>query len=93
MKPSCPLLTLLFPVILFLALPVVAVACEACRAQTPRLIRGLGHGGGPQGFADYAAVLITLGVVVYALGHTLRCWARPGETDAAHIKRTILRED
>ncbi len=88
MKPSRPLV-----VLLFLALPVVAVACEACRVQTPRWLQGLGHSGGPRGFADYAVVLLTLGVVVYALGHAIRCWVRPGETDAAHIKRTILRGD
>ncbi len=67
-----------------------ARACELCASQQPKVLRGLVHGAGPQGGADYLIVMAGLAVVLFALIFALKCLLRPGEHDPQHIKRTIL---
>jgi len=70
-----------------------AWACEICEAQQPKILRGLTHGGGPQGSFDYIIVLATVAVVLVALGYSIKLIARPGEREPSHIKRIVLQED
>jgi hypothetical protein len=70
-----------------------AWACEICEAQQPKILRGLTHGGGPQGSFDYIIVLATVAVVLVALGYSIKFIARPGEREPSHIKRIVLQED
>lgn len=72
------------------ALP--AAACEACKAQQPRLVRGLVHGAAPQGVADYLVVALALAGLVGVAVLAVRCLARPAEQQTRHIKRTILHD-
>ena len=66
------------------------LACEVCAAQQPEILRGLTHGGGPQGNFDYVIVLATLAVVLFTLVYAIKCLVRPGEREATHIKRIVL---
>lgn len=71
----------------------VATACDVCVAEQPKILQGVTHGAGPQGNIDYVIVALAAALVVYTLVHAIKCLVRPGETDAAHIKRVILNED
>lgn len=70
-----------------------AFACEICEAQQPKLLRGLTHGGGPQGSFDYVIVTITVVIVLFSLVYAIKCVWRPGEQEADHIKRILFNED
>jgi len=70
-----------------------AWACEICEAQQPKILRGLTHGGGPQGSFDYIIVLATVAVVVVALVYAIKFIVHPGESEPSHIKRIVLQED
>jgi len=43
------------------------LACPACEAQQPKLLRGITHGVGPQGDADYIIVSIMVFITLIAL--------------------------
>jgi hypothetical protein len=70
-----------------------AWACEICEAQQPKILRGLTHGGGPQGSFDYIIVLATVAVVLVALVYAIKFIVHPGESEPSHIKRIVLQED
>ena len=82
---------LFITLILMLMLPVQYLACDACEKQQPAFTRGITHGAGPTGNADWvivtAMIIISLVTLVLSAKHLLR----PGETDKSHIKHSILR--
>ena len=81
-------LLLLIPMIVMC---IGAMACPACEAQQPKLLRGLtAHGSGPTSNWDYVAGIITLLIVLIVLFYTIKWIINPGERETTHIKRTIL---
>jgi hypothetical protein len=68
------------------------VACEACRKQQPKLLRGITHGAGPDSGWDYLIVAIMIAITLYVLVATLKCLVKPAENGAEHIKRMILND-
>ncbi len=71
----------------------IATACDVCVAEQPKILRGVTHGAGPQGNWDYVIVSLAAVLVVYTFVHAIKCLVRPGETDAAHVKHSILNQD
>jgi hypothetical protein len=67
-----------------------AWACDACRKLQPKLLAGITHGAGPDGPLDYYIVLLMVGVTLYTLFATVKCFIRTSETNTHHIKRSIL---
>lgn len=76
------------------ALPAfAAMACEVCEKQQPRLLRGLVHGGAPQGPMDYVALYIMIAVTLATLFYSVKWLLKPGEKSKAHIKYFILNDE
>lgn len=77
----------------FLLSNIVAMACEVCEKQQPKLLRGITHGAGPQSEWDYVAVwcigLIAVVSLIYAVAWTIS----PGEKDSEHIKHSIFNDE
>lgn len=83
----------IYSILLFLlTLKLDGIACEACRKQQPGSFGDLGHGPGPDSQWDYLIVWVMVAITVYVLAATLKCFVRPGEKQAGHIKRMILNE-
>ncbi len=72
---------------------IEVLACEACKKQQPKILRGVTHGAGPTSDWDYVAVWGIAIVVVISLFLAIRWIARPGEKESDHIKRTVLTFD
>ncbi len=72
---------------------VTSVACEVCKKQQPKVLRGITHGGGPQSEWDYVVVLGTVLIAVVSLFYSIKWIIHPGERDTAHIKRSIFNLD
>lgn len=78
---------------IFIVLAVLpAMACEACKQQQPKFLRGITHGAGPGSNWDYLIVGIMTAITVYSLYATVKCMIRPAEKDGKHIKRMILNQ-
>lgn len=54
---------------------------------------GMMHGAGAHGAFDYVIVAITVVIVLFTLGFSIKYVVRPGEQEADHIKRIILSEN
>lgn len=77
-----------------LCLSLIAVfvaACPVCERQQPEVLKGISHGAGPSGNWDYIIIAAAVVVVALTLFYTVKWIIRPGEKDAGHIKRTILK--
>ena len=81
-------LMLLTGMVLSYSLP--AMACEACKQQQPKFLKGITHGAGPDSNWDYVVVVIMVLITLYSLFATVKCMIRPSEKDNEHIKRMIL---
>lgn len=73
-----------------LLLQGTVAACEVCEANQPKILRGITHGGGPQGNSDYFIVIAAAVFVLITLVFAVKFLVRPGEKRADHIKRSIL---
>lgn len=81
----------LFLLIPIITLGITAVACPACEAQKPKILRGItSHGSGPSSNWDYVAGIVTLVIVLAVLFYSIKWIMKPGEKEEAHIKRNIL---
>lgn len=69
------------------------MACPACEASQPRILRGITHGAGPSGKWDYLIVSIVAVIVLCTLFYSVKWLVRPGEHSPKHIKRLILEMD
>jgi uncharacterized protein HemY len=69
---------------------IVAMACPACEAQQPKVLRGIVHGSGPTSNWDYVAGIVTLIIVIAVLFYSIKWMINPGEKEADHIKRNVL---
>ena len=67
-----------------------SMACPACEAQQPKILRGITHGAGPTSNWDYVAGIVTLVIVIVVLFYSIKWMINPGEKAATHIKRNIL---
>lgn len=70
-----------------------AMACEVCEKQQPKLLRGLVHGGAPQGPMDYVVVYIMVAVTLATLFYSVKWLVKPGEKSKTHIKHFILNDE
>ena len=73
-----------------LLLQICSLACPACEAQQPKILRGITHGAGPSGKWDYFIVSVAVVIVLFTLFYSVKWLIRPGEESAQHIKRLIL---
>lgn len=79
--------------ILFMALILShfgSFACEVCKKQQPKVLRGITHGAGPQSDWDYVIVGVTALIVVVSLFYSIKWIIRPGEREKEHIKYSIF---
>ena len=81
---------LILPLLIF---GFVTWACPACEKQQPKFLKGVAHGGGPTSDWDYVIVIGTIILVAITLYFSVKYIVRPGEANADHIKRTILKFD
>jgi hypothetical protein len=70
-----------------------ALACPVCKKNQPKLLQGITHGAGPDSNWDYLIVLLMIAVVVGTFILSARHLLKPGETNANHIKHSILNTD
>lgn len=75
---------------LALLVNVEVMACEVCKKQQPKILRGVTHGAGPQSDWDYVVVGSTVVIVLISLFYAVKWILRPGEKESEHIKRSIL---
>ena len=65
-------------------------ACPMCEKQQPKVLKGIVHGGVPDGNLDYFIVtsvaIITLVTLVFAVKWIIK----PGEKDKNHIKYSSI---
>lgn len=73
-----------------IALPVTGWACDACQKQQPAFTRGITHGAGPAGNADWIIVIAMVAVSLVTLFLSARYLVRPGEKHKSHIKHSIF---
>jgi hypothetical protein len=69
-----------------------AMACEACKKQQPKFLRGITHGAGPDSNWDYLIVSIMVLITLYSLYASIKCMVNPTEQENHHIKRMILNQ-
>jgi hypothetical protein len=80
-------------VILLFALFVLSrfsvIACDGCRLQQPRILRGLSHGAGPDTQWDYLIVAIAAASGVLTFYYSIKWLIKPGEKSQDHIKNLV----
>ncbi len=70
------------------SLPVLA--CEACKKQQPKLLRGITHGSGPDSSWDYVIVSIMMIITLYSFYAMIRFMAKSRDEVHQDIKTSIL---
>ena len=75
---------------IFLLVHCISFACEVCKKQQPKALRGITHGAGPQSDWDYVAVGLTVLVMLISLFYSVKWIIRPGEKEKDHIKNSIF---
>lgn len=77
----------------FMLIHIASIACEVCKKQQPKVLRGIAHGAGPQSDLDYLIVGGTVLIVVVSLFYSIKWIVHPGEKESEHIKYSILNPD
>lgn len=79
----------------FTLMHLVTQACEVCKKQQPKVLRGITHGTGPQSDWDYVIVGCMVIIVVVSLLYFIKNILRPHKNEKAHIhiKHSILNLD
>jgi len=72
---------------------LAVIACPACEARQPRLLRGIVHGRGPEDLWDYFILFTAILIFGYTLFYSVKYLVRPGETSGSHIKNFILNDE
>lgn len=76
--------------LLFAGIPLANYACELCRENQPRLLKGITHGTGPQGNTDYIIIWTAVLIVSVTLFLSIKYLVWPKESAADHIKYSIV---
>lgn len=71
-------------------LSLTSFACEVCEKRQPQFLRGIAHGGGPDGGLDYVIVWATILIVLATLFYAIKYLVRPREEHAGHIKLLVI---
>lgn len=80
-------------IVAFLLVNGVVMACEVCKKQQPKILKGITHGAGPQSDWDYVVVWCMVLIVLVSLFYGIKWMLQPGEKDTEHIKRSIFNFD
>jgi len=72
---------------------MVSLACEVCKKQQPKVLRGITHGAGPASDWDYVIVGCMIVIVAVSLFYSIKWIVQPGEKQSEHIKHSILNLD
>jgi uncharacterized protein HemY len=75
---------------LLITLHTATLACEVCKRQQPKVLRGITHGAGPQSEWDYVIIVAMSIIVIITLFYSIKWLVRPGERNEDHIKNSIL---
>lgn len=75
---------------LILLSPFPSFACEVCKNNQPKVLKGITHGTGPQGNIDYIIIWSSVVIVAVTLFLSLKYLISPKENDQNHIKNIIL---
>lgn len=70
-----------------------SLACEVCKKQQPKALRGITHGAGPESTWDYVIVWGMIVIVLVSLLYAVKWVISPGERDPEHIKYTVINRD
>lgn len=68
-------------------------ACEVCKNNQPRPLKGITHGVGPTGTIDYIIITIATIIVAVALFLSIKYLVKPKEGNSGHIKNIVLDEN
>jgi len=71
-------------------LSVVSFACPVCEKRQPKVLRGITHGGGPDGNMDYIIIWAMVVIVLVTLYYSVKYLLFPKESNANHIKRLVI---
>jgi phage shock protein PspC (stress-responsive transcriptional regulator) len=77
-------------ILLFITWHTASFACEVCKKQQPKILRGITHGAGPQSEWDYVIVGVMTVIVITTLFYSVKWLIHPGEKNLNHIKNSIL---
>jgi phage shock protein PspC (stress-responsive transcriptional regulator) len=77
----------------FMIIHMVSNACEVCKKQQPKVLRGITHGAGPESDWDYVVIWSVVLIVIISLFYAIKWIIRPGEKESKHIKYSILNSD
>lgn len=69
---------------------IEALACEVCKKQQPKVLRGITHGAGPQSDWDYVVVGCAVILVLISLFYAVKWIMHPGEKEREHVKNSIF---
>jgi hypothetical protein len=67
------------------------MACPACEAQQPKVLRGITHGAGPSGKWDYFIVYVAVVIVLVTLFYSVKWLIRPGEKIGTSYQTTDIK--
>ncbi len=79
--------------VLMLITGLAARACPTCEIAQPKYLKGISHGGGPQGQWDLVIISVTAVIVVATLFFSIKFLVRQGEKSGTHIKHVILNRE
>ncbi len=80
-------------IVLILQTPVGLWACEICKENQPKLLRGLTHGSGPKGTIDFIIIWSSVIIVLITMYFFIKYLVKPGEKSAEHIKYIVVQND
>lgn len=80
-------------IILLILLRLTISACDVCKKQQPKLLRGITHGTGPESNWDYVIIWGAVIIVLFTLFYSIKWLLYPGEKSEEHIKRFILNNE
>lgn len=84
-------LSLLFT-FLFLFIGELAMACEVCQKNQPKILQNITHGPGPSGTVDYIIIWTAIIIVSFTLYFSVKFLVKPKENNADHIKNIVKNE-
>jgi ABC-type nickel/cobalt efflux system permease component RcnA len=84
------LLKVAFTFGILISIKSLALACDACKQQQPKLLQGITHGAGPTSSWDYIIVCIMVLITLYSFYALIKYLAKPDDPRHRDIKNIIL---